>query len=153
MDKLLYVPLPSPDDRSAILTAIAKNVKLGSDVDLDAIARSSRADGYSGADCAALLREAGLAVLRDDALVQRGFRPDKSVKTQGNTNNTVPLQIIMENFNYAFRHVMPSVSRKDQARYERMRDRMARARSRGGVEDGEDQKSENSPSSKGDPKN
>eukprot|EP00978_Attheya_sp_CCMP212_P006971 scaffold16282_cov65-Attheya_sp.AAC.1 len=37
-------------------------------------------------------------------------------------------------FDYAFQHVMPSVSKKDQARYDRMRDRMARARSRvGGV--------------------
>ena len=56
LDKLLYVPVPSPEDRCAILKAIARNVKLGPDVNLDEIARSSRAEGYSGADCAALLR-------------------------------------------------------------------------------------------------
>jgi len=137
LDKLLYVPLPSPADRVAILKAVGKKVRLGADVDLEAIALSNRADGYSGADCAALLREAGLAVLRDDALIQRGFRPGNS---DGSKKATV-LQINMEHFNYAFNHVMPSVSKKDQAKYDRMRDRMARARTRGGVGE-EDEKSE-----------
>ena len=68
LDKLLYVPLPSPADRAAILKTVAKKVNLSDDVDLDEIAHSSRSDGYSGADCAALLREAGLGVLRKSAL-------------------------------------------------------------------------------------
>jgi hypothetical protein len=46
----------------------------------------------------------------------------------------------MEHFNYAFNHVMPSVSKKDQAKYDRIRDRMARARTRGSAEEGEDEK-------------
>ena len=49
-------------------TDVAKKVKLAPDVDLDEIAMNSRADGYSGADCAALLREAGFAVLKEGAL-------------------------------------------------------------------------------------
>lgn len=118
MDKLLYVPLPTPDDRVSILTAISGNVTLGPDVDLDQIARSARADGYSGADCAALLREAGLAVLKE---------------VIGQATPAEPLCITQSHFDYAFDHVVPSVSRKDQARYNRMRDRMAHARSRGAV--------------------
>ena len=47
------------------------------------------------------------------------------------------LQIQSKHFDYAFDHVLPSVSKKDQARYDRMRDRMARARSRGGGVSGE----------------
>ena len=140
LDKLLYVPLPKPADRAAILKALAKKVKLGADVDLDAIALSHRAEGYSGADCAALLREAGLAVLREVALVERGFRKGNDTSESGDKAEPAPLQITMDNFNYAFNHVMPSVSRKDQAKYDRIRDRMARARSRGGV--GEDDKNE-----------
>jgi ribosome biogenesis ATPase len=145
LDKLLYVPLPTPEDRVSILKALAKKVQLGSDVDLEAIACSKRADGYSGADCAALLREAGLAVLRDDALVQRGFRPEKKISDsiqdgEENVDTASPLQIRMEHFNYAFNHVMPSVSKKDQAKYDRIRDRMARARTRGSAEEGEDEK-------------
>lgn len=151
LDKLLYVPLPTPADRAAILKAISKKVKLGADVDLEAIAHSSRANGYSGADCAALLREAGLAVLRDVALVERGFR---SRNNEEQTAAPGPLQITMDNFDYAFDHVMPSVSKKDQAKYDRVRDRMARARSRGGV--GEDENTESNDKAKsktGDVKN
>ena len=130
LDKLLYVPLPSAADRTAILKTVAKKVNLSDDVDLDEIAHSSRCDGYSGADCAALLREAGLAVLRKSALDRKDRRA------------AIPLQITMHDFKYAFDHVMPSVSKKDKVRYERMRDRMASARSRGGV--GDEKKAEGS---------
>jgi len=122
LDKLLYVPLPSPADRVAILNTLGKNIKLAPDVSLDSLGLSSRCEGYSGADCAALLREAGLAVLRDDTL--------------NDDNSTyVHLEIRSDHFNYAFNHVMPSVTRKDQARYNKIRDRMARARTRGTVAD------------------
>jgi hypothetical protein len=117
LDKMLYVPLPTPEDRVAILKALATGVSLSADVDLGAIGRSERADGYSGADCAALLREAGLAVLKETI----GEAEPES------------LCITPYHFDYAFNHVVPSVSKKDQARYNRMRDRMAHARSRGAV--------------------
>ncbi len=135
LDKLLYVPLPSPIDRVAILKANAKNIKLGVDVDLEVIALSPRADGYSGADCAALLREAGLAVLRDDAQQIRTFNIDSFSDSKEKEATTQSLEITARHFDYAFDHVMPSVSRKDQARYDKMRDRMARARTRGSVTD------------------
>jgi len=98
---------------------------MAEDVNLDDIAKSTRAEGYSGADCAALLREAGLAVLRDNS----------SLKRKGANFIKGPLQITTKHFEYAFNHVMPSVSKKDQKKYDRIRDRMARARSRGGVGD------------------
>ena len=120
LDKLLYVPLPTPDDRVSILTALAGKVNLHSEVDLSKIGRSARANGYSGADCAALLREAGLAVLKEDV-------------ESGDGMNSTELSIRRRHFDYAFNHVVPSVSKKDQARYNRMRDRMAHARSRGAV--------------------
>ncbi len=137
LDKLLYVPLPSPDDRHSILCALSKTVKLGSDIDLHAIAHNPHASGFSGADCAALLREAGLAVLRDGVL----SRTKKSVSTDTIMNEdgddkkeeAAPLQITAHHFQYAFEHVLPSVSKKDQARYDKLRDRMARARTRGGA--------------------
>jgi len=118
LDKLLYVPLPTPDDRVSIMKAISSNVKFADDVDLEQIARSDRADGYSGADCAALLREAGLAVLKES--IGMVIEPESLAISSGH-------------FEYAFQHVIPSVSRKDQIRYNRMRDRMAHARSRGSV--------------------
>ena len=119
LDKLLYVSLPTPCDRVSILTALAVKVNLSSDVRLEELARSSRADGYSGADCAALLREAGLAVLKESM-----------------EDASTPMEITRRHFEYAFDHVLPSVSKRDQQRYDKMRDRMARARTRvGGVTD------------------
>jgi len=140
LDKLLYVPLPTPEDRVSILKALSGGINLSAEVDLCKIGMSARAEGYSGADCAALLREAGLAVLKED------------VDGLNNVNESVDsicLCIASRHFDYAFAHVVPSVSRKDQARYNRMRDRMAHARSRGGViaeavaDDGDDTSSNN----------
>ena len=102
-------------------------MNISDDVNLSEIAKSSRAEGFSGADCAALLREAGLAVLRDHSA---------SKKNGGVVEH--PLQITKAHFDYAFDHVMPSVSIKDQKKYDRIRDRMARARSRGGVSDAQE---------------
>jgi hypothetical protein len=120
LDKLLYVPLPTPDDRVSILKALSGAMSLSPDVDLNKIGRSARAVGYSGADCAALLREAGLAVLKEDV-------------GSGDAMVGASLSIHQRHFIYAFNHVVPSVSERDQARYDRVRDRMARARTRGAV--------------------
>jgi len=114
LDKLLYVPLPTPDERAMILKALSTNIALHETVDLAIIGTSTRAEGYSGADCAALLREAGLAVLKESM----------DLKTEQE------LCIHPRHFDYAFDHVLPSVTAKDQARYDKIRDRMARARSR-----------------------
>lgn len=114
--------MPSPEDRASILEALADKIKLGPDVDLNEIAVSDHATGYSGADCAALLREAGLAVLKENLASP--------------CTESQQVCIARRHFGYAFQHVLPSVSKKDQARYDRIRHRMARARTRaGGVDD------------------
>jgi ribosome biogenesis ATPase len=118
----LYVPLPTPHDRVSILKALSSEIKLAADVNLETIGHHRRAEGYSGADCAALLREAGLAVLKES---MGSSRSDDADNTK--------LEITARHFEYAFDHVLPSVSKKDQARYDKMRDKMARARTRVGV--------------------
>lgn len=133
LDKLLYVPLPTPKDRTLILNALASKVSLGTDVNIEKIATSSRAEGYSGADCAALLREAGLAVIREHALKRYEIYDSKGIKDREEISP--PLQICTRHFHSAFNHVLPSVSKQDQVRYDQMRERMARARSRVGYMD------------------
>lgn len=122
LDKLLYVPLPTPEERAAILRTLGSKVKTGEDVDLGLIGSSPRAEGYSGADLAALLREAGLAVLKEHM----------ATTSRGSPSEDAKLMIRASHFDAAFNAVMPSVSKKDHARYNAIRDRMARARSRGG---------------------
>ena len=139
LDKLLYVPLPEPNDRVSILKALSCSMSLSPEVDLHKIGTSLQAEGYSGADCAALLREAGLAVMKEfhdnSKSTARPNKDDLEEDDDDKKNDTTsfPLCISPRHFNYAFDHVVPSVSRKDHARYLRMRDRMAHARSRGTV--------------------
>ena len=64
IDKLLFVPLPMPEERISILFAATRHTKLNTDVDLDALGRDARTDGFSGADLAAVVRTAGLAALK-----------------------------------------------------------------------------------------
>ena len=142
LDKLLYVALPEPEDRVSILKAISSNIKFSPDVDLHKIGTSPKADSYSGADCAALLREAGLAVLKESSEKAQPLSKDQNstdmeVDTNDDSYAASALCIRPRHFEYAFAHVVPSVSRKDQARYQRMRDRMAQARCRAVVAEAE----------------
>ena len=59
---MVFVPPPDAEARAAVLRAAGGSVPLADDVDLDALAESL--EGYSAADCAALLREAALAAMR-----------------------------------------------------------------------------------------
>ena len=62
LERMVYVPPPDARARAAILKAAAHNTPLGADVDLNTLA--AELDGYSAADCAALIREAALTAMR-----------------------------------------------------------------------------------------
>ncbi|MGB3334786.1 MAG: AAA family ATPase [Mycobacterium sp.] len=62
LEKLVFVEPPDADARRQILRVSGKSVPLHVDVDLDALAADL--DGYSAADCVALLREAALTAMR-----------------------------------------------------------------------------------------
>jgi transitional endoplasmic reticulum ATPase len=63
LERLVYVPPPDAAARGDILRAAAKTVPLADDVDL--VALGSTLDGFSAADCAALIREAALVAMRE----------------------------------------------------------------------------------------
>jgi len=62
MEKLVFVEPPDADARRDILKSAAKSVPLSKEVDLGVLAADL--DGYSAADCVALLREAALTAMR-----------------------------------------------------------------------------------------
>ncbi|XRC87367.1 AAA family ATPase [Mycobacteroides sp. PCS013] len=62
MERLVFVEPPDAQARKDILKTAARAVPLDADVDLDALA--AELDGFSAADCAALLREAAMAAMR-----------------------------------------------------------------------------------------
>lgn len=62
LEKLVFVEPPDAEARRQILRVAGKSVPLHEDVDLDALAADL--EGYSAADCVALLREAALTAMR-----------------------------------------------------------------------------------------
>jgi len=62
LERLVFVEPPDAEARLEILRTAGKSVPLSDDVDLDAVAAGL--DGYSAADCVALLREAALTAMR-----------------------------------------------------------------------------------------
>jgi transitional endoplasmic reticulum ATPase len=62
LERLVFVEPPDADARREILRTAAKSIPLSADVNLDDIA--AELDGYSAADCVALLREAALTAMR-----------------------------------------------------------------------------------------
>jgi transitional endoplasmic reticulum ATPase len=62
LERLVFVEPPDTQARREILRTAGKSVPLSDDVDLDALA--GELEGYSAADCVALLREAALTAMR-----------------------------------------------------------------------------------------
>lgn len=62
LEKLVFVEPPDAEARTQILRTAGKSVPLADDVDLGSLAADL--DGYSAADCVALLREAALTAMR-----------------------------------------------------------------------------------------
>jgi SpoVK/Ycf46/Vps4 family AAA+-type ATPase len=62
LERLVFVEPPDAEARGEILRTAGKSIPLSDDVDLDAVAAGL--DGYSAADCVALLREAALTAMR-----------------------------------------------------------------------------------------
>ena len=84
LERLIYVPPPDAVARRSILLAAARSTPLAAGIDLESIA--AELDGFSAADCAALIREAALAAMRrsldatdvtadDLATARRAVRP------------------------------------------------------------------------------
>lgn len=63
LERLVYVPPPDAAARADILRAAGRHTPLAPDVDLSEF--GAGLDGYSAADCAAVLREAALSAMRE----------------------------------------------------------------------------------------
>ncbi|MGW4678962.1 AAA family ATPase [Micromonospora taraxaci] len=63
LERLVYVPPPDGPARAEILRAASRQVPLAPDVDLSTL--GDDLTGFSAADCAALVREAALAAMRE----------------------------------------------------------------------------------------
>nr|XP_046257633.1 nuclear valosin-containing protein-like isoform X2 [Scatophagus argus] len=127
LDKTLYVGLPPPADRHAILLTITKGgtkPQLEQDVCLEEIASDERCDCFTGADLTALVREASVNALRAYLKSQHS-----SASSSGHTyssGSVADIRVSKQNFDDAFGKVRPSVSKKDQKMYEQLRESLSR---------------------------
>ncbi|MEM3400019.1 MAG: CDC48 family AAA ATPase [Candidatus Micrarchaeia archaeon] len=67
-EKVLYVPMPDKKSREEILKVHTKKMPLASDVDFNFLV--DKTHGFTGADIAALCREAGMFAIREDKNAQ-----------------------------------------------------------------------------------
>ncbi len=113
LDKLLYVPLPSAVARREILRVAMRKTPLAQGVDVAALAERKEAQGFSGADLSALVREATTHALR------RAFTG--AANTEQRRQAARGVRVRMADFDAAFRTVLPSVSSETHAMYERLK--------------------------------
>jgi len=110
LDKLVYVDIPTEEARTEILQTHTRKLNLSSDTDLDAIATDERCKGFTGADLAALVREAGTMSLRR-IIKDKSLVDSKSMEAPA---------ICSADFHVAFTKVSPSVSKKDLVQYRQL---------------------------------
>jgi transitional endoplasmic reticulum ATPase len=102
-DRLVYVPPPDKAARLEILKVHTRRMPLAEDVDLERIAETT--EGYTGADLAALCREAAILALREAGK---------------------PTKVEMRYFLKAMEVVKPSVTKEDLERYRRIAEEFKR---------------------------
>jgi len=127
LDKLLYVPLPDFNDRCSILETITKNLKLDNDIELNKINMDKRMEGFSGADIAALVREAQLHALK--RLNEKEKEKIKNGDNDINDKEEVEFKINMSDFEYSLNNILPSVSLNDKKKYENLKKKLQESRS------------------------
>ncbi|KAL7841807.1 hypothetical protein SRHO_G00254980 [Serrasalmus rhombeus] len=126
LDKTLYVGLPPPADRHAILVTITKGgtkPRLESDVSLEAIAHDDRCDCFTGADLSALVREASVNALKAHLCSQTSLTHTEHTFSSGSVKD---IKVSGQNFEEAFKKVRPSVSKKDRLTYEKLQECLTR---------------------------
>ncbi|CAF0725507.1 unnamed protein product [Adineta ricciae] len=109
LDKHIYVGLPNAQGRLDILRTITKNgtrPPLASDVNLQLMSDDERCHGYTGADLAALIREASEIAMTDH--ISKVLPPEDACVHQSHLDR-------------AFSKILPSVSETDRRRYEDLR--------------------------------
>lgn len=125
LDKQLMVELPTPEERVLILQTVTRTTPLGADVDLTAIAHDERCRNFSGADLAALTREAAVLALKSVLKERRLLSKEQQAELQAADAQSMPkILVSAHDFEVAFQKVKPSVTDKDRAKYKRISERL-----------------------------
>lgn len=130
LDKLLYVDLPCSDERVEIIRTLTRKVPLGivgsgNPLEFTRVRSGvedlvrERCEGYSGADLAALVREAGVVALR------RTLGSIEAIEDTTPAADESALRVEPSDFVRALAKVQPSVSSAQKRKYEALRHKFA----------------------------
>lgn len=135
LDKLLYVDLPSPEERSEIVRTMTRKLPLGTVTGgmsasgqvaeaIEVLVRD-RCDGYSGADLASLVREAGVVALKRTL---GSFRQTRVPGEEwGGAEESAAPAIVVDavDFGVALEKIGPSVSVAQRKKYHSLRNKFS----------------------------
>lgn len=93
IDTQIYVGLPDIEERRAILKVHTRRVPLGGDVDLEWIAEERVTGGFSGAEVAAVVREAALAAMERDVEGVQALEMKDFEKALGRVTARTPKEV------------------------------------------------------------
>jgi transitional endoplasmic reticulum ATPase len=132
LDQLIYIPLPDPPSRIAILKANLKNSPLAKDVDLDFLAKST--NGFSGADLTEICQRACKLAIRES--IEKDIELERLRQERGGDAMETELEdpvpeITRQHFEEAMRYARRSVSDNDIRKYEMFAQTLVQSRGLG----------------------
>ncbi|HIC99575.1 MAG TPA: AAA family ATPase, partial [Pyrodictiaceae archaeon] len=119
-DRLILVPAPDERARYEIFRVHTRRMPLAEDVDLKELAR--RTEGYTGADIAAVCREAAMNAMRralKEGIIKPGVKMDE-VRQK--------VKVTMRDFEEALKKVGPSVSKETMEYYKKIEEQFKKMR-------------------------
>ncbi|NJE41657.1 CDC48 family AAA ATPase [Thermococcus sp. GR6] len=119
-DRLILVPAPDEKARLEIFKVHTRNVPLAEDISLEELAR--RTEGYTGADIAAVVREAAMLAMRkalQEGIIKPGMKADE-IKQK--------VKVTMADFEEALEKIGPSVSKETMEYYKRIQEQFKHSR-------------------------
>eukprot|EP00824_Muranothrix_gubernata_P004446 TRINITY_DN15633_c0_g2_i1.p1 TRINITY_DN15633_c0_g2~~TRINITY_DN15633_c0_g2_i1.p1 ORF type:complete len:426 (-),score=109.24 TRINITY_DN15633_c0_g2_i1:987-2264(-) len=109
LEKRIYIPLPTQDDRKTLLDINLATVKVAENVDL--IKLATMMEGYSGADITNVCRDASMMSMRRKV---RGLTPEE---IRNLTKEEMDVPITQEDFEEALDKVSKSISEDDISKH------------------------------------
>ncbi|NJE13225.1 CDC48 family AAA ATPase [Thermococcus sp. LS2] len=119
-DRLILVPAPDETARYEIFKVHTRKMPLAEDVDLKELAK--RTEGYTGADIAAVCREAAMNAMRralKEGIIKPGVKMEE-VRQK--------VKVTMKDFEEALKKVGPSVSKETMEYYRRIEEQFKKMR-------------------------
>ncbi|ASJ00246.1 CDC48 family AAA ATPase [Thermococcus gorgonarius] len=119
-DRLILVPAPDEKARLEIFKVHTRKVPLAEDVNLEELAK--RTEGYTGADIAAVVREAAMLAMRralQEGIIRPGMKADEIRQK---------VKVTMKDFEEALKKIGPSVSKETMEYYRKIQEQFKQSR-------------------------